>query len=190
MYYRLLQSIPVIAVCYFLKDVSLFYRRWKKLKIRFFDISGNVSDKFCVKNISFKLDSAYHDYDILTSSNYIAILIKFYYQTKSLETWWKKSNESILRHFSFVLFEIQLKGDNYYECIEISRIDLQEYVEGKKSVFIRSMKYIDTEEKILFPLQMKTYDQPYQILLILYNIKTRSILQTFVAVENLSSSLV
>ena len=183
MYYRLLQSIPVIAVCYFLKDFSLYDRRWKKLKIRFFGISGNVSDKFCVKNISFKVDSAYDDYDVLTNSNYIAVFIKFYYQTKSLEPWRKKSNESILRNCSFVLFEIQLKGDNYYECIEISRIDLQEYVKGKKSVSIGSMKYIATEEKILFPLQMETFDQPCQILLILYNIKTRSILQTFAAVE-------
>ena len=65
-----------------------------------------------------------------------------------------------------VLFEIQVKGDNCYECMEISRTNLEDYIEVIDLVTFEGMVYNQTEEQILLqfkPIQlcMKQKQEPY-----------------------------
>ena len=84
-----------------------------------------------------------------------------------------------------VLFEIQVKGDNYYECMEISRINLEDYIEVIDLVTFEGMVYNQTEEQILLqfkPIQRLSVNTfIYELNGALYEIKARTILQTFVA---------
>ena len=84
-----------------------------------------------------------------------------------------------------VLFEIQVKGDNYYECMEISRINLEDYTEVIDLVTFEGMVYNQTEEQILLqfkPIQRLSVNTfIYELNGALYEIKARTILQTFVA---------
>ena len=188
-------SVPVVAFFYALQKVNSDEKNQtlKKFKIIFFDISGSVSHKVRIKDVLFDVDYVYLKNTVLTSSNYIAVFFKFYHQSPSFQPWLKtkqkRSNEASakwsLRHL-FVLFEIQLKGDNCYECVEISRINLEEYIEVKDTfgdLIIENMVCNETEQKILFQLRRSRFLFS-EVLLALYDIKTRSILQTFVAFEN------
>ena len=81
-----------------------------------------------------------------------------------------------------MLFEIQLKGDNYYECVEISRINVEEYIEGSfYDIEIQDMPYNKTEEQIIFQLKIMRFSQDLgriaELNIVLYDIKTRTILQ-------------
>ena len=38
------------------------------------------------------------------------------------------------KHCLFVLFEVRSKGNNYYECVEVSRISIERYMEGSFKV--------------------------------------------------------
>lgn len=176
------ESLPIVAVYHAVKGC-------KKFKMAFFDISGNASgEKIHVKDILFDLGYVYRRSTILTKSNFVAVFFNFYRKSNSLKPWWKSrlgtSNEIMTEwsfHCLFVLFEIQLTGDNYYECIEISRINLEEYVEG--SFDIEDMICNKTEQKIIFQLQTLR-NLPSELILVLYDTKRKSILQTFVAFEN------
>ena len=152
-----IESIPVLAAYDPHMKVNADGKtQWKKFKICFvfFDISGNVSDQFCVKDVSFDIGCCYHQINLLTKSKYIVLLFYLYRKSTSLQPWWERkwkwSDESIIQSTLIVLFEIQLNIDNYYECAEISRINLGEYAEVETPPYIQKMICNNTEEKILF----------------------------------------
>ena len=187
------ESLPVVAFYYALQSVNSDEKDepLKKFKIVFFDISGNVSHEIRVKDVLFDVGYVYLKNVVLTSSNYIGVYFKFYHKSHSfqpcLKTKQERSNEATtkLRHL-FVLFEIQLKDGNYYECVEISRLNLEDYIEVENTfgdLIIENMVYNETEQMVLSQLRRSRFLFS-EVLLALYDIKTRRILQTFVAFEN------
>ena len=155
------------------------YRKWKKFKICFFDISRNVSQDVLLKDV-FGVGCRYDRSTILTRSNYIAVFINFFRRSKS-----KKSSETTAEwslECLFLLFKIQLKCD-YHEFVEMSRVNLKDYIEDINGLSIDDMVYNQTEEQILllFKRYIPSLGATYELNLVLYDIKTRSVLQTFVA---------
>ena len=173
-----LEALPLLVVIRVMKGL-------KKYKICFVDISGNISGRIKVKDIV--CDNGFESFRATakTKSNYIALF--FYCFDKYSGGWWKKRWQKSSKTFGqrsfyclFVLFEIQLKGDYLHECVELSRINLEEYIEGQFNV--DDMVVDENEEKILFGVT-KLYNSP-SLILLLYDIKTRTIEKSIVAFEN------
>lgn len=177
-WHQAIESRPIVQEDVKLKDR---YRKLRKFKISFFDVSRNVSQEFLLKDV-FGVGCRFDNSTILTRSNYIAVFIKFFRKSKS-----KTSRETTTERsldWLFLLFKIQSKCD-YYECVEISRINLKDYIEDLNGLKIEDMVYNQTEEQIL--LQFRRYccsgfgGVTSELNLVLYDIKTRSVLQTFLA---------
>ena len=138
-----------------------------KYKLCFFDVFGNTSHRILVKDIVFDVGSKYGgDCEVFVKSKYIATFFNLRIRLQNL----------------LILFEIQLVGDDNYECVGISRIELREYIDllDLEVFHLNDMVLNETEEKMVF--------QVYKIfsgtsVLLLYDIKTRTIQDKLVAFE-------
>ena len=85
-----------------------------------------------------------------------------------------------------ILFEIRLIKDHCYECVEISRIHLEEHI---KWLFdVENMIVNETEGKILFQVTKLDYFQTIIVFVLLYDVKTRTIEDNIVTFENSKDS--
>lgn len=160
---KAIEALPLVLVSHALQGR-------KKYKLSFFDVSGKFYQKIEVKSTVCDVGHEYFRVTILTRSKYVAIFFNFYNEVL---------NERSV-HCLFVMFEIQLKADNYFECVEITRINLEEHVDGQFD--IEDMVFNETEERVLF--QVKKLSNSPSLILLLYDIKTKSIEQIITAFEN------
>ena len=97
------------------------------------------------------------------------------------------SNEAVLGGklcSLLILFEIRLIKDHCYECVEISTIPLVEHIQWLFDV--KNMIVNETEGKILFQVTKLDYFQT--VILLLYDVKTRTIEDNSVTFENSKDS--
>ena len=171
---EVVETLPVVIIGHGLNGSN-------KYKLCLSDVSGNDLQSIEVEDITFDVGCEYYDCVIFSKSKYIATLFEVSVSHKSDETVIEGKLFSLL-----VLFEIRLIKDNCYECVEISRIHLEEHI---KCFFdLENMIVNETEGKILFQVTKCSISQT--VILLLYDIKTGTIEDNIVAFEDSKESLV
>ena len=81
--------------------------------------------KVHVKDVLVDIGCPYRRSTLLTKSSYIALFFQVFSQSLWKTKWKRLATTDWSVRCLLVLFEIQLKGGNYYESVKISRINLE-----------------------------------------------------------------
>ena len=172
-------SLPIIGTQYPLKGL-------KKVKFSFYTIPGIIPDKIKMKDVIVDLGCRFHSRSVCVSSNYVALIANIGYAdaprswTSRLNSHNKLKNQAKYQKL-MILLKIERENDNLYNFIEISRNNLERSIQGSFSD--EAMIYNKTEDTILFTA--KTFNQtPNYLMLLIYNVKSKSIQQSIEAMED------
>ena len=173
-YIEVIEALPLVVIGHGFDGSN-------KYKLCLSDVSGNDSQSIEVQDITFDVGCEYYDCIIFSKSKYIATVFEVSVLEEFGETEFGGNLFSLL-----VLFKIRLVKDNCYECVEISRIHLAKHI---KWLFdVQNMIVNETEGKIIFQVTKLSYSQT--VILLLYDVKTRTMENNIVAFENSKESLV
>ena len=171
---EVVEALPVVIIGHGFKENNNY-------KLCLSDVSGNDGQSIEVQDITFDVGCEYYDCIIISKSKYIATFFEVSVSQESDEAVFEGKLCSLL-----ILFEIRLIKDHCYECVEISRIHLEEHI---KWLFdVENMIVNETEGKILFQVTKLDYFQT--VILLLYDVKTRTIEDNIIAFENSKESFV
>ena len=171
---EVIEALPVVVIGYGFNESNMY-------KLCLSDVLGNDWPSIEVQDITFDVGCEYDDCTIFLKSKFVATLFE--------DSLLKDSGEATMvgRLFSLlILFEIRIIKNNYYECVEISRIHLEEHIKGFFDV--ENMIVNGTEGKIL--LQVTKCWTFQTVILLLYDVKTRTIADNIITFENSKESLV
>ena len=170
---EVIEALPVVLI-------GRGFHRSSKYKLCFSDVSGNDLQSTEVQGITFDVGMEYGRCSIFSKSKYIATFFDFL----------TPDGSTIGFFFSLlILFEIRLTKDNCYECVEISRIDIEEHINWD-FFDLENMIVNETEEKILFHITRNCSQTYSQTVLLLYDVETRTMENNIIAFENSKESLV
>ena len=158
-------SLPIIGTEYALKG-------FKKVKFSFYTIPGIIPGKIKMKDVIVDVGCEFQSRNVCVSSNYVALIANIGYE-----------NAQKL----MILLKVERENDNLYNFVEISRHNLERSIQGTFSD--ETIIYNKTEDTILFTA--KTFNQtPNYLMLLIYNVKSKSIEQSIEAMEDPISSKV
>ena len=179
-------SLPIILTHYALKG-------FRKVKFSFYTIPGIIPGKIKIKDVIVDVGCRFHSRHVCFSSNYVALIVNNGHSDapRSLISRWNSQyemqNESRF-HKLMILLKVERENDNLYNFVEISRHDLERSIQGIFNV--ETMIYNKTEDTILFTARTFINQAPKYLILLIYNVKSKSILQSIEAMEDPISSKV
>ena len=178
-------SLPIIGTEYALEG-------FKKVKFSFYTIPGTIPGKIKMKDVVVDVGCRFHSSRVCVSSNYVALIANIGYidaprsWTSRLSSHNEMENQPICQKL-MVLLKVERETDNLYNFIEVSRHNLERSIQGTFSD--ETMIYNNAEDTILFTA--KTFNQtPSYLMLLIYNVKSKSIEQSIEAMEEPVSSKV